>query len=88
MKSTAAQRTYIAKLAGSRKMSELETILAPALRINGDKFNVYDTLTQPPNRESNFVMSKVMTSQRRTSQNSHLVDVPPQAPETSDCIGS
>lgn len=50
MKSTSAQRSFISKLAGNRKMSELETILAPAFRINGNNFNVYDTLTQNTNR--------------------------------------
>jgi hypothetical protein len=58
MKSTAAQRSFIASLAGSRKMSELETILAPAFRINGNKFNVYDTLTQNINRLSSQAASR------------------------------
>lgn len=58
MKSTAAQRSFIAKLAGSRKMSELETILAPAFRINGNNFNVYDTLTQNTNRLSSQAASR------------------------------
>ena len=50
MKSTAAQRAYITKLAGAREMSELETLLAPAFAINRNSFNRWDTLTQNTNR--------------------------------------
>ena len=58
MKSTAAQRNFITKLAGTRKMTELETLLAPAFAINGNNFKTFDTLTQNTNRLSAAAASR------------------------------
>ncbi len=58
MKSTSAQRSYIAKLAGNRKMSELEALLAPAFAVNGNTFKTFDTLTQNTNRLSAAAASR------------------------------
>jgi len=44
--STASQRSFIEALAKGKSISDLEIMLAPAFKINSNKFSVMSTLNQ------------------------------------------